>query len=319
MSGLNSRAGALVDALIADSARFRVAPATGPLGETLIDCGAKVLGGIEAGLRLAEIAMGGLGRVTLSASDALPRWPFALTVRASDPVAACLASQYAGWNLSHGEGKDAYFALGSGPARALAGTEAIFEEIGRRESAERAVLVLETDRPPPSPLVEKIARDCGVAPERLAILYAPTRSLAGSVQVVARVLEVALHKVHALHFPLERVVDGMGAAPLSPPHPKFVAAMGRTNDAIIYGGRVQLFVTGPADEAKTLAEALPSRTSHDYGAPFAETFKKYNNDFYKIDPMLFSPAEAIVTALDGGETFRAGSLAPDLVDASFGG
>ena len=49
------------------------------------------------------------------------------------------------------------------------------------------------------------------------------------------------------NFPLERIVDGMGAAPLAPPHPDFVTAMGRTNDAIIYGGQVHLFVTGPAE------------------------------------------------------------------------
>ena len=157
---------------------------------------------------------------------------------------ACLASQYAGWRLSHGEGKDAFFALGSGPARALAGKEPIFHDLAYRDNARVATLVIESARPPPSPVVEKIARDCGVAPERLTIIYAPTQSLAGAVQIVARVLEVALHKAHELKFPLDRIVDGMGAAPLAPPHPDFVTAMGRTNDAIIYGGRVHLFVTG---------------------------------------------------------------------------
>ena len=131
-------------------------------------------------------------------------------------------------------------------------------------------------------------------------------------------LEVALHKLHALHFPLARVVDGLGAAPLPPPHPDFVTAMGRTNDAIILGGRVHLFVTGPADEAKALAEALPAAGSRDYGRPFAETFRSFKGDFYAIDPLLFSPAEAIVTAVESGESFRAGRLDPALLDASFG-
>src|SRR5205085_2711920 len=83
-------------------------------------------------------------------------------------------------------------------------------------------------------------------------------------------------------------------APLVPPHPDFVIAMGRTNDAIIYGGQVHLFVTGPADEARALAERLPSEGSRDYGRPFAEIFKAVKGDFYAIDPMLFSPAEVIV-------------------------
>ena len=79
---------------------------------------------------------------------------------------ACLASQYAGWRLSHGEGKDAFFALGSGPARALARTEPLFEKLAYRGSARRsATLVIEGAEPPPPPIVAKVARDCGVAPD----------------------------------------------------------------------------------------------------------------------------------------------------------
>src|SRR5258708_18931767 len=97
------------------------------------------------------------------------------------------------------------------------------------------------------------------------------------------------------------MIDGMGAAPLRPSHPVFATAMGRHNAAIIYGGRAQLYVTGPAEDAKGLAQALPSRASRDFGAPFAEIFKRFKGDFYAIDPMLFSPAEVIVTAVEGGE------------------
>jgi methenyltetrahydromethanopterin cyclohydrolase len=137
------------------------------------------------------------------------------------------------------------------------------------------------------------------------------------VQVIARVLEVALHKAHALHFPLENIEDGVGTAPISPPVPDFVRAMGRTNDAIIYGGRVQLYVRGSDDAARRLATDLPSGGSSSYGQPFAEIFAAVNGDFYKIDPMLFSPAEVTVSNLDTGASFHAGELAPQIVDASF--
>ena len=93
--------------------------------------------------------------------------------------------------------------------------------------------------------------------------------------------------------------------------------MGRTNDAIIYAGRVHLFVTGPAGDARDLAQALPSEDSRDYGQPFAEIFKRFKGDFYAIDPMLFSPAEVIVTALDSGESFHKGHVDLKLLDASF--
>jgi methenyltetrahydromethanopterin cyclohydrolase len=153
----------------------------------------------------------------------------------------------------------------------------------------------------------------------LTFIYAPTQSLAGGCQIVARALEVALHKAHTLKFPLDRVVDGMGIAPLPPPHPDFVTAMGRTNDAIIYAGRVHLIVGGPAADAKSLAEQLPSSTSRDFGRPFAQLFRQFKGDFYAIDPLLFSPAEVIVTALQSGESFHAGRRDPALLDASFDG
>jgi methenyltetrahydromethanopterin cyclohydrolase len=314
---VNARAAALVERLKADRAELKVGIARGDLGETLIDAGSRQPGGIAAGLRMAAICMGGLGRVELVPGSATPRWPWTIAVASSHPVIACLASQYAGWNLAHGEGKDAFFALGSGPARSLARAEPLFEKLAYTDEAETATLVMESNRPPPAPVVAKVARECGLAPTALTFIYAPTQSLAGGTQVVARVLEVALHKAHEIGFPIERIVEGMGAAPLSPPHPDFVTAMGRTNDAIIYAGRVHLVVTGPADDAQLLADRLPSEGSRDYGQPFAEIFKRFNGDFYAIDPLLFSPAQVIVTAIESGKTFHHGQLNLQLLDASF--
>jgi methenyltetrahydromethanopterin cyclohydrolase len=311
---VNARAGKIVDHIIAEADKLRVTVTKGSHGETLIDAGAKTIGGIDVGLLIAEVCLGGLGHVTLSPYSGTPKWPFHLTVRSADPVIACLASQYAGWALSH----EKWFALGSGPGRALAQKEPLFHDLGYVDKADRATLVLEGDNPPPPEVVEKVAQDTGVAPEHIAFIYAPTRSLAGSLQVVARVLEVVLHKAHELKFPLSRVIDGLGTAPLSPPHPDFVQAMGRTNDAIIYGGLTHLFVTGPADDARELAHKLPSQTSRDYGEPFAKVFKAFKGDFYKIDPMLFSPAVAVVTAVETGETFRFGEINESALDASFG-
>jgi methenyltetrahydromethanopterin cyclohydrolase len=311
---VNKGAFSIVQQLVAEADRYRVIVSKGSRGETLIDAGAVAQGGLEAGLKLAEICLGGLGHVDLTPYSGVPNWPFHLTVRSNDPIIACLGSQYAGWSLAHGD----FFALGSGPGRALARVEKLYEDLGYKDEADCATLVLEGDKPPPAEIVDKVAKDCGISPERLTFIFAPTRSLAGNVQVVARVLEVAMHKVHELHFPLANVLDGVASAPLSPPHPDFITAMGRTNDAIIYGGVAHLFVTGPAAAAAELAKALPSTNSRDHGRPFAEIFKAFDFDFYKIDPMLFSPAVAMVTAVDSGETFRAGHISQDLLDASFG-
>ncbi|MEK1855061.1 MAG: methenyltetrahydromethanopterin cyclohydrolase [Phyllobacterium sp.] len=310
---LNRNAQRIADAVIEESDRLGIGHSRGSLGEHLIDAGANSPGGIEAGLRIIEICMGGLG--TVSARLGVGKWPYSVDVRSSQPVLACLGSQYAGWNLSH----EKYFAMGSGPVRALARVEPLFEEITYREpDAVSSVVVLETSTPPPAPIVEKVSKATGLGPEKLTFIYAPTQSLTGSMQIVGRVLEVALHKAHDLKFPLDAIVDGAGRAPIPAPHPDFLQAMGRTNDAIIYGGIVQLYVRGSSNAARDLAEQLPSRTSRDYGQPFADIFKKFKGDFYAIDPHLFSPAEVIVTSVETGDTFRSGSSDNAMLEQSLG-
>ena len=247
-----------------------------------------------------------------------PNWPLSVYVHTNNPVLACLGSQYAGWQLAHGEGKDAFYALGSGPGRAASLREPLFEELGYQDKSEKVCLVMEVDKNPPTELLQKICQQCEVKPENLTLLLTPTKSLAGVVQVVARVLETALHKAHELHFPLDRIIDGAGSAPISPPIPDFVQAMGRTNDAILFAGRVQLYVSGSDDDARQLAEKLPSNTSNDYGKPFAKVFAEAEYDFYKIDQMLFSPAQVSVTAVESGNTFLAGEVNTELLKESFG-
>lgn len=324
---VNAHALPIAKTLIADADRLRLKVTRLGNGCTIIDAGIEAVGGLEAGRLIAEICMGGLGTVTLSHNPNFDRWPFTVNVHSSNPVIACLGSQYAGWSLSHGEGQNAFYALGSGPARAMATrtvdgrdepVEELYKELGYRDQNDETVIVMEVDKIPPLEVIDKIARACKVDTSGVHVVLTPTSSLAGGMQVVGRVLEVALHKAHALHFPLENIVDGCGSAPVPPPHPNFIQAMGRTNDAILFGGTVHLFVKGSDEAAETLANELPSSVSRDYGKPFADVFKEYKYDFFKVDPMLFSPASVIVTAVDSGRSFHAGDLDEELLERSFG-
>ncbi len=312
---VNALAGKIVDQIAADATALRVAVSRGSAGERLIDLGASVPGGLEAGRRLGEVCMGGLGTVQITKSSPCPNWPLGVVVHSTNPVISCLGSQYAGWTIT--DDSSGFFALGSGPARALSRVEELYKELGYVDSGKTGALVIEGDKAPPEAVAKKVADACGITPSGLTILFAPTWSLAGSVQIAARVLEVAIHKAHELHFPLENILDGTGTCPIAPPFPDFVKAMGRTNDAIIYGGRIHLFVKGSDTDAKKLAEGLPSSSSSAYGKPFADIFSEVNGDFYKIDPMLFSPAQVIVSNVDTGASFHAGKIAPEIVDASF--
>jgi methenyltetrahydromethanopterin cyclohydrolase len=313
---INALAAPLVARLVEDASSLRVGIKRLPQHSVVVDAGINHPAGLEAGRRIAEICLGGLGTVTFSAGSGASPWQ--VNVHSANPVLACLGSQYAGWSLSHGEGKQAFRALGSGPARSLAVKEELFQELGYRDQASSTCIVMEVDRVPPVEIVDKVARDCNVAYDKITFILTPTRSLAGQVQIVSRVLEVALHKVHALKFPLEHIVDGAGSAPVAPPGADFLSAMGRSNDAILFGGQVHLFVSGEDAAARTLAQQLPASASRDYGKPFAEIFKACEYDFYRIDPMLFAPAEVLVTALESGKTYRSGGRDEKLLEASFG-
>jgi methenyltetrahydromethanopterin cyclohydrolase len=314
---VNRLAAAQLDALVRDAGALRLGVSHSWEGALLIDAGIAARGGLEAGRRIAELCMGGLGVVSLVPGEDGTADFVQIQVHSADPVIACLASQYAGWSLSAGEGKRAYRAMASGPGRAIARREPLFDELGYADTCDRAVFVLEVDQPPPAEIIGKVARDCQLPASQLGFVLTPTRSLAGCVQIVARALEVALHKAHALGFPLEAIVDGTASAPLPPPAPKFLQAMGRTNDAILFGGRAALFVDCADDAAEQLAHDLPASASPDYGRPFAEVFAAVEYDFYRIDPMLFAPAQVLVCNLASGRSFRGGAVDAGRVAQSF--
>ena len=207
--------------------------------------------------------------------------------------------------------------MGSGPLRAKARVEKeLFGKLGYAEDASHGVLVLEARTLPTDEVAAWVAAKAGVAPGALTIAVAPTASLAGGVQIVARVLETGLHKMDTLGFDVRRVVSAMGTAPLPPTARSDMRAIGRTNDCILYGGQARYTVRAEDDELAELAERLPASASADYGTPFYDIFKRYDNDFYKIDPMLFSPAEVWLTSATTGRTFHAGRLNPDVLRAS---
>jgi methenyltetrahydromethanopterin cyclohydrolase len=310
---LNERACWLVDDLADRAAELRVESSTLANGTRILDCGVKALGGLEAGLGMARVCLAGLGGVSLVPGEISGVACPLVQVQTDWPVAACMASQYAGWQIAVGK----FFAMGSGPMRAAAGREELFEKIGHRESPERAVGVLETRKLPTEEVAAYIGERAKVAPERLTLLVAPTASQAGTIQIVARSVETAMHKLFELGFDLSQVVSGYGTAPLPPVAADDLQGIGRTNDAILYGGRVTLWVKSDDALLADIGPKVPSNASPDHGAPFASIFERYHRDFYKIDKMLFSPAEIVFCNLNTGRTQHFGRTEPDVPKRSF--
>jgi methenyltetrahydromethanopterin cyclohydrolase len=232
------------------------------------------------------------------------------------PVIATMGSQFAGWQIKEGE----YFAIGSGPARALAlKPKEIYEKIGYKDDFDKAVVVLETDKYPPEKIIERLAKDCSISAENLALILIPTTSIAGSTQVSGRIVETGIHKLSKLGFDPNKILYAWGNAPIPPIHPKFAQAMARTNDAILYGG-ITYYVVAHEDEKELakIVEKAPSKASKDYGKPFIEIFKEANYDFYKIDPNLFAPAVLFVNNVKTGKVFKAGEINTEALMKSFG-
>jgi methenyltetrahydromethanopterin cyclohydrolase len=288
-------------------------------GVRVLDCGVEARGSDAAGLGMARVALGGAGEVTLSAAgaDQTAAWPGCpwptVRVTSDRAVAACLASQYAGWKVA----APGFFAMASGPMRAAIGREALFDELGMRERPTVAAGLLETARLPPPEVCHDLAVAAGVEPDQLILLVARTASPAGTLQVVARSLETAIHKLHDLGFDLGRIRGGSGTAPLPPVAGDDLAAIGRTNDAVLYGGSVVLEVRGDDGDLAEIGAAAVSRASPAFGAAFRDVFEAAGRDFYAIDPALFAPARLEFVNVETGRRHVCGGVEPQIVGNSF--
>ena len=311
---LNAIASELVEDVIDDAESLRVIEHDTPSEGLLLDFGVDAEGGLEAGCALASICTSGLADITLTPGllgDI--GWTY-VTVVTDAPVAACLFSQYAGWQVS----VDKFFAMGSGPMRAVFAKEPLFDKLWYREEAEQVVGVLETPKLPGPEVFQYIAEQTDVDPSDVVLCVAPTSSMAGNLQVVARSVETALHKLHEVGFDVRRIRSAIGSAPLPPVAKNDLEGIGRTNDAILYGGRVTLWVNGDDDTLAEVVAKVPSSSSTMYGQPFLNVFEAAGRDFYKIDPLLFSPAEVVFHNIDTGRVHVAGRVNVDVLKKSFG-
>ncbi|MEM1644202.1 MAG: methenyltetrahydromethanopterin cyclohydrolase [Desulfurococcaceae archaeon] len=335
MISINERAFKVVNEMIYRADELNVKVLKAPCKATVIDCGVAVKGSIEAGLYVARITAGDLINFSLSTIDyggfSLP----VLNASSDYPVIATIGGQLGDWEIKYGD----YFAIGSGPARALALNRSIptavglkreelrkkglitytpreiYEKIGYRDKYDKAVIVIESSSIPPDEVLQSIARSCDVEPDNLYALITPTSSLAGSVQIAGRIVEVGIHKLSLLGFDFTRIFFGSGSAPIAPIHPDPSIAMGRTNDAIRYGGTTYYIVDYEDDEE--LREYIIKVPPTD-NKSFTEIFKESPGGFYDVDLRAFAPAVISMTNSKTGRTFSAGCIKPDMLKKTLG-
>jgi methenyltetrahydromethanopterin cyclohydrolase len=316
MLSVNRAAYKLVQKLCDNPDEYRVMVSKTKTGATIIDAGIRAKGGFSAGRIITEICMGGYGKAKVLLKEYGDLELPAISVQTDHPSIATLGSQLAGWQVKI----DDFSAIASGPARALAlKPREIYDAIGYQDRADTAITVLETSEKPPEEVAEKLASECKVETNKLFVILTPTTSISGSVQISGRVVETGIHKLTNLGLDPNAIEYAFGCAPVAPVHPKFADAMGRTNDVIIYGGVVYCALRcGDDEKLKATVDKASSRASRHYGKPFKIIFKEADNDFYKIDPILFAPAVLVVNNLETGTVLKAGEINLDVLKRSVG-
>ena len=289
MLSINTEALAIAEQMIARAEQLDIQVSHLSCGARIIDAGINAPGSWQAGKFIAEISLGGLGSVEFipayfgldsAASDEAGFWLPAVRVVVDHPLPACLASQYAGWGIRRGE----YFAIGSGPARAMAAVEPLFQQLEYRDNGEAAIIILEGRQWPTDEVAQYIARKCRIEPSGLTMILAPASCLG---------------------FNFNQVRHGFGFCPVAPIVPQEDLASCLSNDCVLYGGRVHYTMSASDDEIQALLERMPSSASPTYGTPFYQIYQQYGS-FYAVDKLLFCPAEISINNLKSGNTFRAG-------------
>ena len=313
MISVNRQAVKIVEEMIAQAEQLGIAVTHLLCGARVVDLGLNAPGSMLAGKYAAEASLGGMGRVSFLPLDFGDFWLPGVSIEVDQPEIGCMASQYAGWGIRRGD----FFAIGSGPARAQAAVEPLFKQklIDYVDQAEAVVLVLEGHTLPNDDVGTYIARKCHVPPDKTTLLIAPAASLAGSIQLCARVVATGMHKMFKLGFDVRQVLHGYGTCPIAPVVPDEDLASARLNDCVLYGGRVHYTVRADDDELKALIERIPSSASPDYGTPCHDLFVRYGS-FYDVDPLLFCPSEVSMNNLNSGRTFRAGRPNPRVLRTS---
>jgi methenyltetrahydromethanopterin cyclohydrolase len=313
---VNRLAWKLVERLLEDPDYYQIGVERTDSGAAIIDAGIVAKGGFQAGKLITEICMGGCGKAELAIKNYGNFELLSILIHTDHPVIATLGSQYAGWQINEA----GYFAIGSGPARALAQKpKDIYSEIGYKDNFEKAIVVLETSKKPPACVMERISKDCRVTPDKLVAILTPTTSLVGATQISGRIVETGIHKLRRLGLDPKAIQFAFGCAPIAPIHPRFPEAMARTNDAILYGG-TSYYIVNYDDEKRLerIVTEAPPTVSKAYGKPFMQIFEEARHDFYKIDPDLFAPAELIVNNLRTGNTYSRGKINIEMLRTSFG-
>ena len=319
MISINREAMKTVRLILDDAEALGVIPSRLANGTTVVDMGVEAKGGWRAAELYTLASLGGLGIVSYESYDVASRMLTAVRVMIDHPIEACVASQIAGWRLEVPGLQHA--AILAGPGRALnrENPDHYFDWIDYRDDHHEAVVAIQTSEPITVATADLIASSCRVDPSDLYVLFAPHRSLVTAVQVAARIVEQALHRLAEEGLDLRGLRHAHGFGVVPPLVDDDLKAMGRINDSLLYGGVANVSVEATDDQCAKIVRRVVSMAAEDYGQPFIEIYEEAGCDFYEIPIELHSPAELHLTNVTSGRTFSAGRINQELLLTSFFG
>lgn len=285
-------------------------------GATVIDMGQRAPGSWQAGLYFTRITLGGLADVGFDTfmlgKTRLP----AIRVMVNQPLIACMGCQVAGWVLA----QEADAPILSGPARTL-NTPPDHHVVlsGYRDRHHEAVVTVQMSRPVSEAMATTIATACGILPENLYILASRHACMVSTIQVPARGIEVAMHRLDLAGFDLRTIRHAWTCAPIPPLVDDELTAMGTINDALYYGGEVGLYVEGTDELLADLAPRVVTAVSPLARRPFAVLYRDAGFDFHAIPKDAHTPAILHLTNINTGHTFSAGHFDFEVLERSFFG
>jgi len=314
---LNEASLEIISPILDDPRRYGARIIKSPSGATIVDMGVEADGSWLGAKLWVEAAHGGMGEFSYGRMQIKDIEVPTAEVVIDNPMLSVIACEVAAWKLGEGE----FAAMGSGPARAKARVDRWAKKVEYEDPSPYALLQLQMPRLPDDAMLQVVADACGIPLASLTAMVAPSASLVGSVQVASRAVEqciVALARTTS--FDISTIMYGNSTAPIAPVIEDEVLAMGRVNDALLYGGSSGLWVRHPDDdEIRRVTESIPFsvRAGADYGKSFGEIFEAYGRSIYRIPAHLDGPAKMMMTNLLTGSVFVAGKIDAERLFRSF--
>lgn len=314
---LNEAAMEIISPILDDPTRYGALITKSSGGATIVDMGIEADGSWLGAKMYVEAAHGGMaeltyGRMRIKDLD-LP----SANVMIDNPMLSVIGCEAGAWSLGEGE----YAPVASGPVRAKARVDRWAQRVDYEDPSDYVLMQMQTRRMPDDETLEFVAESCGIPMANLTVIVAPSASLVGSVQVGSRAFEqCVISLARNSSFDISTIVYGYGSAPVAPVIKDEVLAMGRINDALVYGGSGGMWLRHRDDEeVRRAAEGLPFsvQAGDDYGKGYAEIYAAYGHSLFDIPARLDSPAKIMMSNMLTGSVFTAGAIDEDAIYRSF--